>query len=286
MDNENQRSGDSPALSLYDTHTHTLHSHDSKCPLDELCETAYARGLRGIAVTDHADVEYYRTSDVADRLRASFLDADAHRLSWAGRLRVTRGVEIGEGIWDTPAVREILSASDYDQIIGSVHAVRLEGYTKPYSGIDFSLMPEGTRARYLHQYFVDMREMVETADMDVLAHVTCPLRYLTGRFGIPVDMSAYDRQIDGILRVAAERGLALEVNTSCTGTAYDELMPYADIVRRFKAFGGTRFTLGSDCHASARCAAGFDRAVDLMHSLGVTEAVYYENRQPMPYALG
>ena len=272
-------------MPLFDTHTHTDHSHDSRCPLDELCGAAYAAGLAGVTVTDHADIEYYRTSDVFARVRASFLDADAHRLSWAGRLRVARGVEIGEGIWDSAAVREILSASPYDQVIGSVHAVRLEGYTKPYSGIDFSLMPEDVRARYLHRYFVDMREMVETADMDVLAHVTCPLRYITGKFGIPVDVTAYDRQIDGILRVAVERGLSLEVNTSCTGTAYDELMPYEDIVRRFKALGGTRFTLGSDCHQSARCAAGFDRAVDLLRRLGVTQAVTYENRQPVPYAL-
>ncbi|MCQ2430646.1 MAG: histidinol-phosphatase HisJ family protein [Clostridia bacterium] len=270
-------------MPLYDTHTHTNHSHDSECALDDLCEAAFARGMTGVTVTDHADIEYYRTTDVRARVNASFRDADAHRAAWAGRLKVLRGVEIGEGVWDPDAARELLSDAPFDQIIGSVHAVRMEGYTKPYSGIDFSRMPAGDLARYLHGYFEDMLDMVTTADVDVLAHVTCPLRYITGKFGISVDMSAYDRQIDRVLRAAADRGLALEVNTSCTGTAYDELMPYGSIIRRFMDFGGTRFTIGSDCHAAVRCGAGFDRAVDALRRLGVTQAVYYENRQPVPY---
>ena len=32
---------------FYDTHIHTLHSPDSIQPLDEICETAIERGLRG-----------------------------------------------------------------------------------------------------------------------------------------------------------------------------------------------------------------------------------------------
>lgn len=273
-------------MPLYDCHTHTNHSHDSRCSLDDLCEAACAAGLAGISVTDHADIEYARTSDVRERVRASFLDADAHRTAYAGRLRVLRGVEIGEGLWDPESTAQILSDSPFDVVIGSVHAVRMAGYERPYSCIDFGGMPRELIPVFLHTYFDDMLDMVQHTDMDILAHVTCPLRYIVGKYGIPVDMVPYGGQIDEILKAAAARGLALEVNTSCTGSAYDSLLPYEEILRRFRRFGGTRFTVGSDCHTADRCGLSFPRAVTALRAVGVCEAVYFENRRPVPYALG
>ncbi len=36
---------------MYDSHTHTTHSHDGRSTIDEMCLSAIKKGLRGIAIT-------------------------------------------------------------------------------------------------------------------------------------------------------------------------------------------------------------------------------------------
>ena len=42
-------------MKLYDTHTHTFFSHDSKAVPEEMVKSAIDNGLSGIAFTEHCD---------------------------------------------------------------------------------------------------------------------------------------------------------------------------------------------------------------------------------------
>lgn len=272
-------------MSVFDCHTHTDHSHDSKCPLDESCARAWELGLAGLCVTDHADVEYARVADVRGAVRGSFLDAQAHKEAWAGRLKILAGVEIGEELWDRDAAAWLREDSRFDVILGSIHAVRMEGYMYPFSRLDFSKMPPELLPEFLHRYFADMLEMVETTDVDVLCHPTVPLRYITGKYGIPVDPAVFDHDVDLVLRAAAAKDLAFELNTSCTGTAFDSLPPDVGYAARFMAYGGRKFSLGSDAHTPERLGIGFERALGLYRSIGVHTLTYFEGRRPCEYEI-
>lgn len=258
-----------------DCHTHTRFSHDGACDPQDSLLAAKEKGLAGFAITDHCDMEDYGRRDLETPLQRSV--ACARRMGDF----VLSGVEIGEAIWHRETAGRILEGQDWDIVLGSVHAVRYKDYTAPYSTLDFSAFSGAEIDGYLKTYFQEVREMVETTDLDVLAHLTCPWRYLCGKYGIAVEESRYQVQIEGILREIIRRGIALEVNTSCLDTRFNHLLPHAAILRQYKDLGGYLITVGSDAHRCDRIAYGFETALRELSRLGFQYVFSYKKRRPI-----
>ncbi len=261
---------------LADMHTHSWHSHDSTCPIEEMAEAQKNRGTTIFAVTDHCDIESLST-DIKALVNASVDDAEHTQRGTAG-IEILRGIEIGETFWHPKRSEEILSMREYDVVIGSVHAVRYEGYMGAYSRIDFRELGMKHTLAYLDQYFDDMLTLIETTEFDILAHLTCPLRYINGKFGMNIDCRAYKEKITAVLSAVIERDIALEVNTSCKGSLYDEFMPEEWILSLYRELGGTLITLGSDAHVSANASRAFDAAVEMLKRNGFYKLCYLKNR--------
>lgn len=263
---------------IADCHSHTEFSHDSVLKPAASFDSAKEKGLFAFAITDHCDMEYCEIKDVKTPVLSSVKEAKK-----LGDFALA-GVEIGEGLWYNDAANEIISSADYDIVLGSVHAVRCED-TAPFSAIDFLKYSTEQIDCYLKNYFKDVSEMIEVCDFDVLSHLTNPLKYISGKYGIKVNIEEYFDFTDGICRQIIEKGIALEVNTSCLGSDYDELMPEKRILERFKKMGGNLITLGSDGHSADGIARGFERAVALLKEIGFENLYYYKNRVPIQYAL-
>ncbi len=272
-------------VGFVDSHIHTKYSHDSTCEPMAHCAAAAERGLVGLCITDHCDLEYAYKMDVVTPIVESVNEATACNKAHSGKLAVYTGVEYSEAIWDMETYGKMISAAAYDVVLGSIHAVKYKDYTVPYSHIDFSAMTTEDVRGYLHAYFREMKEMMCRCDMDVLTHLTCPLRYIVGKYGVAVDMSEYDGEIEEILRLAIEKHLALEINTSGIGSFYGEYMPYESILRTYRAMGGYLITLASDAHTADRVGNGFAEAARMLKGIGFTNAYYYKQRMPIPYAL-
>lgn len=261
---------------IFDCHIHTHFSFDSECdPCDSLT-AAKEKGLAGFAITDHCDMEYCKLRDVKTPIEQS---VGCARTMGGG---VLAGIEIGEAIWHKEDADELISGGDFDIVLGSVHAARYKNYTIPYSGIDFSVFSRGEINEYLSVYFDDMLEMAATADFDVLSHMTCPLRYISGQYGTAVDLNFFADKTDMILKEIIKRGIALEVNTSCLDTHYNSLMPDISTLKRYKALGGYLLTLGSDAHKAERIAHGFEYALNELSALGFKNIYSFKNRKPVP----
>ena len=270
-------------LRLFDCHTHTHFSHDSSCEPHDSLEKARSCGLAGLAFTDHCDNEFCETEDVKTPI---FRSADcAHMLSAGTDVEVLAGVEIGEGLWHLQNADELIAARDFDIVLGSVHAVRYKDKTMPYSGIDFSLFSPTEITEFLSVYFADMLEMIQKTDFDVLSHLTCPLRYICGKYGFSIDLAAHTAVIDIILSEIIRRGIALEVNTSCLDSDYDALMPNADILKRYRQLGGYLITVGSDAHKAERVAYGFEKTREILRELGFRNIFHYRKRIPIPQSI-
>lgn len=260
---------------VFDCHTHTCYSHDSDCDPKDSLRKAKECGLGGFAITDHCDIEFCEKSDVITAIKQS---TDSARKIDGFSLA---GVEIGEGIWQKEKTKEVLSNISFDIVLGSVHAVRYKEYTMPYSKIDFSAFSSEETEEYVGTYFNDVLDMIKTTDFDVLSHLTCPLRYICGKYGIKVDLSKYNDKIETILQEIIKRKIALEINTSCLGSDYDFLMPNLEIVKSYKELGGHLLTLGSDAHKAERIGYGFDYALGKLSDLGFENIYYYKNRKPV-----
>ncbi len=269
---------------IADMHTHSEHSHDSACAISDMAAMQKKRGTAVFAVTDHCDIEYFEAQNLEKLIGDSVKDSE-QTAKGTSDIEILRGVEIGEGIWNEEVTKKIISLTSYDVVIGSVHAVRYEGYTVPYSKIDFKQMGKEKAQDYFDKYFDDVLEMIEKTDFDILAHLTCPLRYINGNFGFGISLSSYKEKIIKILNEIIKKNIALEVNTSCIGSGYNEFMPEEWIIAAYRDMGGTLITLGSDAHTAEYASFGFEKAVAMLKRNGFNTLCYFKNRHIYKYEI-
>ena len=261
-------------------HTHSENSHDSICKIEDMCVSQLNKGTFIFAVTDHFDTDSFMDYDVFTPIKTACKTAYALNEKYKGKLLVLRGIEISEGFLYPEIYKKAISMEEYDVVIGSVHLVRYKDLTYAYSKIDFSSLSNQTITEYIDAYFDDVITLTETTDFDILAHLTCPLRYIKGKYKIGVDMLKYEKKIEKILGEIIKKGIALEVNTSSFGLL-GEFMPSVDILKKYYDMGGYLITLGSDAHTCDNASKNFDEAVKQIKKTGFENIYYYKNRKPI-----
>lgn len=262
----------------FDMHVHSRNSHDSKTPVAACAERCMEIGIGGFAVTDHFDVQYHKERDIIGLIDNSVKETEETAKNYAGKVNILKGVEIGEGIWCEECVQELLNRHKFDAVLCSVHAVRYKDMQKPYSCIDFSTISDEELDGYITLYFDEVFTSLQRIPFDIVSHLTCPLRYINGKYNRAVDIKKYENQIEKILRYIIDKSLALEINTSCDAF----FMPDEWIIRKYREMGGYLVTLGSDAHVSQNVGNNFYKATDMLRKLGFENYYYYENRIGIP----
>ena len=265
-----------------DMHTHSEFSHDSTCPIEEMLEAQLKNGTNIFAVTDHCDLLFYEKIDVFTPILKSCRKVMELREKTGAE--ILTGIETCESFWYPEQHQKALSLFDFDVVIGSVHTVLYGDNPIPYSHIDFSTYTNEEINKYLTCYFNDMKKMVETTDFDVLAHLTCPLRYIQGKYGRKVDLSPYLCQIEEILHLIIKRGISLEINSSSL-TDYNLLMPEESILKIYKNMDGKLLTYGSDAHTSQNASNNIEQVHEIAKKLGFNGLYYYKKRKPIKYEI-
>ncbi len=267
-----------------DLHTHTEYSHDSVCPVREMALAQRERGAALFAVTDHFDTHSYLRYDVHTPILRSCLEAQELNEELGPDFRVLKGVEISEGFWHPEVYRSLMESVSFDVVLGSVHLVRFKGMETAYSGLDFSRCEPSVVSSYTDAYFDDVLTLLDTVDFDVLCHLTCPLKYIRGRYGIVLEEERYLGKIHRILEKVIKKGVALEVNTSALSILGD-LMPKESILKLYYDLGGRLVTLGSDAHTAGRASEGIATAVNVLKKIGFSHTYYFLERKPVAIPL-
>ena len=267
-----------------DMHTHSESSHDSVCKIEDMCDVQIAKGTKVFAVTDHFDTASFMDYDVFTPINNACEKVAQLNEIYKDKILILRGIEISEGFWYPEVYSKIRNLTDYDVIIGSVHLVKYKELTYAFSKIDFSALSYETTVEYVDAYFDDILTMLDTVDFDILAHLTCPIRYIKGKYQIDLDMARYEEKIEKILDTIIEKGIALEVNTS-SFDALGDFMPSVDILKKYYQMGGRLLTLGSDAHIADNASKNFDEAVSEIKKIGFEKIYYYKNRKPVEIAI-
>ena len=245
---------------------HTEWSYDGpRGSMERSCERALELGLPAIAFTDHADfvkvhadqycVDILGYLDSIERCRAKYTD-----------LRILSGVELGEPHWFPEETAAVLAAGPLDNVLGSVHCIRLDGdvvdasQLRDREGLDF--------AAATRQYLGEVLAMIDGGQpFEALAHLDYPKRYWPE--GAPPYVERdYEAEIRAVLRAAARTGRVLEVNT----TRGDRLCPDLTVVRWWREVGGQAVQYGSDAHDPDKIAAGFRVATQMVEAAGFRPA--------------
>ena len=270
---------------MFDLHIHSKNSPDSVQTIEEICESAIAKGLRGFALCDHVDTWFFEKDHMYTALQGSICDVQRARALYGDRLDILQGVEMAEYLSFPEKAERILALTDFDVILGSVHSLYYEEIDDAYSRVDFSVMPEEKIRGFLKEYFFRMKEMIEKTDFDVLSHLTCPLRYINGKYRRTIDVMTFQADIAEILDMIIKKDLAMEINTSGIGGFYHEYMPDSRIWKLYAEMGGKKITLGSDAHVPQSVGNAFLQTAALLQDMGFSEYCVYRQRKAQTYPL-
>lgn len=271
---------------IYNMHLHSNLSHDAVSPPEEMCEAAIAAGLSGISFSDHCDPHITPLNEMLKNAKNNFRVCDDIKKKYNDSLFIMNSIELGDANLFFEDTYKVSEAAPYDSIIGSVHVIKNQnGEYIPHTKQFFLSLSKDAIDEYITEYFKGVLFIAERANIDILAHLNLPIRYISGQYNIPVDMEKYMPQIKRILSTIIDRQIALEVNTSEIGKALNATLPAMDIVALYKSMGGTLITLGSDAHSAQAISNGLAEGRDMLLRLGITHAHYYENRKPISYAL-
>jgi len=271
---------------VYDTHMHTVNS-DGRQTVDDMCQAAVEKQFGGITITDHADMNFYESRNHLERIGVGIQEIAAAKEKYADRLKVLCGVELGEYLYAPENAKKILALTDYDAVLCSVHLVPAARWEQAYNRIPFS--EDGTDEElvdYLKLYLDLLSETIDAFDFDILAHLSCPVRYMTGLHGRKTDIMMFEPKIREILQKVIDRNIALEWNT---GGLYSKFhfcnIQNDEIFALYKSMGGTMVSLGSDAHGTGGICNMFTKAKESLRELGFKNYYYFENRIPQAVKL-
>ncbi|MFT8321160.1 MAG: histidinol-phosphatase HisJ family protein [Bacillus sp. (in: firmicutes)] len=254
-----------------DYHHHTNHSFDSKADMTKIGENAIKIGVKEICFTEHfsvnPNVPTYGFMNW-EKYVASILNCQ-HK--FGDQLKIKIGIELCEPHLMRKEYQQALSPIPLDFILGSVH--NIEEYTlRKY----MNAFPDNDI--YEH-YFLELKQMVQSADIDIIAHFDLMKRYAFKTVGF-YSFEKYKPIITDILTIAIERGIGLEINTSGWRTDLNESLPSKDILILYRQLGGELLTIGSDSHFVETVGAHFEEACTLAKECGFTHLYTYEKRKP------
>lgn len=261
---------------ICDCHTHSKWSFDGCEETDDMCEQAIKLGINVLTITDHCEVNGWENPDDSEfgdfstLIPKSIENMKKSQIKYADKLKLLRGIELGQAVQDLKSADTALSLDDFDFVLASVHNVCNE---RDFYWLEYTA--EGAK-KLLYTYFNEVLEVVQWNKFDSLAHLTYPLRYITGVHKIAIDINEYLPIIDEIFSTLIKNGKALEVNSSGLRQEIGLTMPNEFLLKRYYFLGGKLITVGSDAHKTADLGKGINEALHLLKDIGFDNYYYFE----------
>lgn len=249
-----------------DMHTHSVFSHDAtkNSSVMALCRRAAELGFTDIAITDHCDTDGEKEGIYIPYDRdAAWAEMTKAKEIFHGKLNVLRGIELGQPSYYPEYTKKILSSHPYEFIIGSVHNLR---GVPDFCMMKYENMPVPLAAQLFDR---TLDEMFSIADfpIDTLAHMTYQNRYMAIS-KMKFDFSPFKDKIAALFEKLIKNDIALELNVSTLWRGYGFTMPHEELLKLYKAVGGTLFTIGSDAHSPENLGKCIGEGMEMLGALG------------------
>jgi histidinol-phosphatase (PHP family) len=257
-----------------DGHGSTAAEYFTQANAERYRAAAQERGIAELGVSEHV----YRFTQVLDVWAHPFWqehardDIDEYCAFVRQETDLRLGIEADFVPGGEDRMANLLQARDFDYVIGSVHFIR-EGAVDMD---DYSVWDSGRSVEEIwRRYFETIGEAARSGLFDVLAHPDLVKVWGSERPLPAGDLRRYyELAIDGI----AESGIAVEVSTAGLRKRVGELYP-ATAFLEMCLEAGAPIALSSDAHVPEDVGADYDRALELLGSVGVSELSVFEHRQ-------
>lgn len=232
-----------------DGHVHTRYCHHAVGEMEDYVLAAIAKGLSRLIFLEHfeAGIRYFETTWLTPAdFEVYFATGRALQRKYQGQIEIGLGVEVGYNPEQLAETKAFLRTYEWDRIGLSYHFMGYDGRHLNMLSRKEENMDEFSRlgvAGILRAYLEGLREAITQLPVTVLCHLDAALRHHPE---ICFD-SEHRGQMSAILAVLADRGIALEVNTS--GFAHKRAEPYPPpwLIKEAMALG-IPLVVGSDAH--------------------------------------
>jgi histidinol-phosphatase (PHP family) len=235
---------------------------------------AAERGIEELGVSEHV----YRFAQALEVWRHPFWvaqasdDLDSYCAFVREQTDLRLGIEADFVPGGEDRMANLLEARGFDYVIGSVHFVRDGAIDMhDYSVWDSTHSPEEVWT----QYFKTIGEAARSGLFDVIAHPDLVKVWGRDRPLPEGDLRRYyELAMDGI----AESHIAVELSTAGLRKRAGEMYP-APAFLEMALEAGAPVSLSSDAHRPEDVGADYDRALELLASLGVGELCVFDRRE-------
>ena len=261
---------------MFDYHMHSKVSFDGKDSGLAMARAAREAGLKEICFTDHRDY------DPLEQMGILAFDTEVYNREYDGLeipgLKIRRGMEFGMTADNLEQFKKDLTRRHFDFVLGSVHFV--DDQDVYFDGYWHDKTVFEAERRFL-EATLDCVRIHD--DYDVLAHLTYIGKARCHHDHRPVPYAEHREIIEEILKILAQKGRGMEINTSgidrCGG-----FLPTADYLRRFKELGGEIVTVGSDAHDTRRVGQYTREACEILKDI-FGYVCTFEDRKPIFHKL-
>ncbi|RSL35211.1 histidinol-phosphatase HisJ family protein [Salibacterium salarium] len=264
-----------------------LHTHHERCghatgEIEDYIQSAINKGLHVIGISDHSpyfgeDADHPYPGLTMAKSEFSNYVREVRRLKeiYQDKIEVLLGVESDFFPDAVKAYKQVYDNYPMDYIIGSVHFVHgINIFDKRrWDGLG-----EKQILDVKEEYYRLIAESAKSGMFQVLGHIDALKGYFPSISDVPTNA------VDQTLKVIAESGVAIEVNTSGKNKDCGGWYPSDDILERAK-FYNIPITLGSDSHVPERMGDDFDEVGTFLKSLGYREWYFFRNKKPVAVSL-
>jgi histidinol-phosphatase (PHP family) len=236
-------------------------------------ETASERGIAELGVAEHI----YRFAAALEIWQHPFWRQYAHDDldEYCGFVREETDLRLGIEMDFVPGredrIASQLDGRDWDYVVGSVHFLRDHSLDTE----DYSIWGAGESAEKIwRRYFETVAESARSGLYDIIGHPD--LVKVWGR-DAPRPDGDLRRYYDPAVEAFAEAGVAVEVSTAGWRKPVAEQYPAVPMLEML-IDAGCPLALSSDAHVPDQLGHEYERAVELLQSLGVGEIADFERR--------
>lgn len=267
----------------FDLHTHHFRCGHADGNIREYVEAAISAGLKVIGISDHTP--YFGSTEeqpfpyiaMGKAELANYVNEVLQlKQEYEGKIDVLLGIESDFFPEHTEVYRQTLSLYPFDYIIGSVHQVsgvsifnknRWKGFTPTQ------------KIAEKEEYFSLIRQSAKSGMFQILGHIDA----MKGNYPSFTDILTEDA-LEETLKVIAECGIAIEINTSGKTKMCGGWYPSNAILERAH-YHGVDVTFGSDAHKPSRVGEEFEEVAEVLKDIGFTQWVYYKQKQKITVPL-
>ena len=274
---------------LTDYHVH-LRPDDEGTPAEEYFtaanaeryrETAAERGIEELGVSEHV----HRFAQALEVWTHPFWrenardDLDAYCQFVREETDLKLGIEADFVPGREDRMANLLDRREWDYVLGSIHFLRDEAVDMRG---DWDVWRSADPKRVWRRYFETLGEAARSGLFDILAHPDLVKVWGGGASRPDGDLRRYyEIAMEGI----ADSDVAIEVSTAGLRKPVGEIYPAAAFLEMCLE-AGRPVALSSDAHVPEHLGHEYERAVDWLGELGVTELAVFERRQRRLEPLG